>query len=196
MAVDNRLDTIFTNKMAREKFSHIIRNGATDLVSQLQHKAREHVDLLNLCETQTQRLSLRESLQICTTSDDETALCKISVEGIDYPVIISATESVPNKFCHYSRSSIAWVYIIDASYGRHLADNSRFQNLSLSKTEKELCIQLFEGKPLSDIAAQRRVSEQTVRKQLQSTLRKTELESQEELIIFLFEQCIEYGLVK
>lgn len=194
LAVDDHLNTIFANKMAREKFSHVVETSDRDLVSSLRIQARDHIDFLGLCDTQANRATIRNAI-LTPSSQYKKSTGDISINGKRYPIIISATNSVPSLFRHYSRSSVAWIYILDAQYAQHIENSRGFRSLDLSKTEKELCILLFEGKSIADIAEYRRVADQTIRKQLQSILRKTNLKSQEELIIYLFENCIEYRLV-
>lgn len=197
LAVDNQVNSVFSNKLFRQLINSSITNEEFDASTSLRHLAREHIDLLKLCTRANQRIVLRNAIHDCMNATSKhSVLFKLSINEIEYPVIISTTACVPRLFRHYTRTGLAWVYFLGANYAQHLKENLRFQALKLSKAEKELSILLFEGARLSDISEHRGVSEQTVRKQLQSVLRKTRLESQEALILFLFEHCIEYGLVK
>lgn len=63
-------------------------------------------------------------------------------------------------------------------------------HFKLSPSELALAKALFKGFSLNEITEARKVSKQTVRKQLQSILRKTGTDSQEALIVLLFDKCL------
>jgi DNA-binding CsgD family transcriptional regulator len=67
---------------------------------------------------------------------------------------------------------------------------SLIAHFKLSPSEIELAKALFKGLSLNEITEARHVSKQTVRKQLQSILRKTGADSQEALIVLLFDKCL------
>ncbi|MFV1871855.1 MAG: helix-turn-helix transcriptional regulator [Oleiphilus sp.] len=64
------------------------------------------------------------------------------------------------------------------------------RTFKLTPSEAELSKQIFHGHSLNDIAQIRSVSKQTIRKQLQSVLKKTRCDSQEALMIKLFDTVI------
>jgi DNA-binding CsgD family transcriptional regulator len=64
------------------------------------------------------------------------------------------------------------------------------QLYSLTPSESELAKLIFKGLSLQEISDHRSVSKQTIRKQLQSVLKKTNCEGQEALIIVIFEALL------
>ncbi len=64
------------------------------------------------------------------------------------------------------------------------------QVYSLTPSEAELTKFLFNGRSLQNVADIRLVSKQTIRKQFQSVLKKTQCESQEALIIEIFDALL------
>jgi DNA-binding NarL/FixJ family response regulator len=71
-----------------------------------------------------------------------------------------------------------------------VSKESLIAHFKLSPSEIELAKALFKGFSLNEITEVRNVSKQTVRKQLQSILRKTGADSQEALIVLLFDKCL------
>lgn len=61
---------------------------------------------------------------------------------------------------------------------------------NLTQSEAELAKSLFDGLSLQETAETRNVSKQTIRKQLQSVLKKTNCDSQEKLILAMFEAIV------
>lgn len=66
------------------------------------------------------------------------------------------------------------------------------KDYNVTPTESQLAEQLFLGASPKAIADMRGVSVQTVRKQLQSLLRKTDCVSQEALVVLVYERCLHY----
>jgi len=187
IAIDNHFNTIFTNRLAENSLC-----SAPD--DPLLRNALETTNLLSICNP-AQKKQFKQCLTQCLQKQCDSKYMNIEINGKSFSVVISPVDSVPNIFRELSRSRVVWVYIITDQYAKTLRKKSNFIELALSAAETELAIQLFEGSSLDKIAHNRRVSKQTVRKQLQSVLRKTQCDTQENLIIFLFEKFIHYGLL-
>ena len=71
-----------------------------------------------------------------------------------------------------------------------ISKQSLSHHFNLSPSEIELAQALFSGMSLNDITEERHVSKQTVRKQLQSILKKTSAQSQEALMLLMFDRCV------
>ncbi len=76
-----------------------------------------------------------------------------------------------------------------------LCKDMLIREFNLTPSEAELSQAIFHGKSLQEITENRHVSKQTVRKQLQSVMKKTGTESQETLLLLLFERCLLTKLV-
>ena len=96
----------------------------------------------------------------------------------------------------FQENKVSWIYLLKPNYSQTLKIHKGFQDLGLSTAETELSTLLFDGKSLNDISEQRHVSKQTVRKQLQSVLRKTNCDSQENLMIFFIRKLHSLSLNK
>ncbi len=81
---------------------------------------------------------------------------------------------------------LVWIYWQAEQPGTALSRDQLRQHFSLTATEADLAIQLFQGLTPKEFALQRGVAESTVRKQLRHVLRKTGTSCQEELIKALF----------
>jgi DNA-binding CsgD family transcriptional regulator len=185
MAIDDNLNTIFINQAAQR----LLQKSSPQMVSKQEN-------LLKLCQPDSYyklKQSLTSSLSGNTTTSSHLV---INFNDAPLALIITTTNTVPNAFRHFSRNNISWVYLLNPDYTTTLKSHPEFQALGLSIAEFELSSALFNGQSLNDIAENRHVSKQTVRKQLQSVLRKTDCESQENLMIFFFENYIHYGLTK
>lgn len=79
-------------------------------------------------------------------------------------------------------------------FALEISKQSLSHHFSLSPSEIELTQALFSGLSLNEITEQRHVSKQTVRKQLQSILKKTGANSQEALMLLMFDRCLLSGL--
>jgi len=185
IAIDNQLNTLFINQSAHA----LLQNNSNQLISRKEN-------LLKLCDNENHQQRLKQALTSSLSGDTtENRYLKIDINGKPLPVILIACNSVPNVFRHYARQQVSWMYLLKPDYSQSLKSHSGFQGLSLSSAETILACALFEGKSLNDISEQRHVSKQTVRKQLQSVLRKTHCDSQESLMLFLFESFIHYDLI-
>jgi DNA-binding CsgD family transcriptional regulator len=182
VAIDEGLNTVFANQSALRILQKATKSTNTQ------------VNLFKLCKTES-RQKLKQAIINSLMGNATTSRHMI----IDYdkaslPLIITTTNTVPNVFRHFSRNTISWIYILKPAFTDTLKSHPEFQALGLSTAEIQLSCALFSGQSLNNIAEQRHVSKQTVRKQLQSILRKTGCESQENLILFFFENYIHYGL--
>jgi len=212
IAIDNHFNTVFSNRAAQELLTPLrqslsiqslspgsLSTGShlrVDTVSSLRAIARENINLLTLCRHEKQKQELKLAISNSFTGNDiNSRHMNIELANQNIPLIISASNSLPNIFQHYSRDSLSWVYFLSADYTQTLKSHSNFKSLKLSAAETSLATLLFEGNNLNDIAETRNVSKQTVRKQLQAILRKTACENQETLMIFFFEQCVHYSLM-
>lgn len=194
-AVDNHLNVIFTNVAFVSALGNMDTLRPESTFQALKQQARETTNLLTLSSNAEQNSKLKDALLACTQVNTPSYRhCQLDIKGRQQSLMIVATHAVPNLFRHYARDELAWVYLLDTSYRQILHSSEAFKALKLSSTEKALCLLLFEGHKLSEIAEHRRVSQQTVRKQLQSVLRKTQQEGQEGLILFLFNTCIQHTL--
>lgn len=70
--------------------------------------------------------------------------------------------------------------------------NEGLKAFGLTRTEHHLAEQVFLGASPKAIADNRGVSVQTIRKQLQSLMRKTACASQEALVVLIYERCLHY----
>jgi len=191
IAIDNHFNTIFSNQAARH-FLHSIDKGRKSL----RDVARGDINLIKLCSQEKQKQELRQTLSKSFSDKNLTAqYLLIDIEKSRTPLIISPSDGVPDSFNHIARDALSWVYFLQTDYSQTLKAHPSFKRLKLSSAESELATSLFEGNSLSEIAENRRVSKQTVRKQLQSVLRKTQCETQENLVLFFFENCIRYSLM-
>jgi DNA-binding CsgD family transcriptional regulator len=194
-AVDNHLNAIFTNMAFTNAIENLNQQAPSDTLKTLKQQSRETINLLALSSNAEQNTLLKDALRTCTQANTANFRhCQLDIKGRQQSLIVVSAHSVPNLFHHYARDGLAWVYLLDTSYRNILQNSAPFIALKLSSAEKALCLLLFEGHNLSTIAEHRRVSQQTVRKQLQSVLRKTQQEGQENLILFLFKTCIQHGL--
>ena len=184
VAIDEGLNTVFTNQAAQ----CILQKASAQTVSKQEN-------LLKLCQSNSYP-KLKQALSNSLTGNAIASRhLIIDVNETSLALIVTSENTVPNVFRHFSRNNISWVYLLNPDYTPTLKSHPEFQDLGLSTAEIELSSALFNGQSLNDIAEQRHVSKQTVRKQLQSVLRKTSCESQENLMIFFFENHIHYGLI-
>jgi len=192
LAIDNHFKTIFVNRSALKILS---TEHQTNYQTERLLSDKQPASLLQLCEQEAHKKQLKcyltESLTHIST---ESRYLAVDINNQNLALIIAPQDNVPNVFRQFSRDSIAWVYLLSPEYAQTLKTHPNFQQLGLSSTETELACLLFEGLSLNTIADKRHVSKQTVRKQLQSILKKTACENQEELMIFFFEKYIHYGL--
>jgi len=192
IAIDNQLNTLFINHSAHallQNNSNQLQNNSNQLICQKEN-------LLKLCSNENHQQLLKQALTNSLSGNTtENRYLKIDINNKPLPVILVACNSVPNVFRHYARQQVSWMYLLKPDYTQSLKSHSGFQGLGLTSTEAILACALFEGKSLNDISEQRYVSKQTVRKQLQSVLRKTHCDSQESLMLFLFENYIHYDLI-
>jgi len=183
MAIDDNQNTIFINQAAQ----HLLQKASTQTLTKQE-------SLLRLCQSDSY-YKLKQALTNSLTGNSVTSRhLNVDVNETSFALIVTTANTVPNVFKHFSRNNISWVYLLNPDYSVTLKSNPEFQALGLSTAEIELSCAFFSGQSLNDIAEQRHVSKQTVRKQLQSVLRKTDCESQENLMIFFFENYIHYGL--
>lgn len=183
VAIDESLNTVFTNQAAQS----LLQKASTQMVT-------KQANLLKLCQPDSHS-KLKQALTNSLTDNTLTSrYLIIDFKETPLALIVTTANTVPNVFRHFSRNNISWVYILNPDYTLTLKSHPEFQALGLSTAEIELSCALFSGQSLNEIAEQRHVSKQTVRKQLQSVLRKTHCESQENLMLFFFENYIHYGL--
>jgi len=193
LAIDRQFNVIFSNQAAQTQLT-LMTQQLVDISSQ--SLARETVNLLSLCTQASQRQQLRQILTESQINDVPiNHYLHLELSGQRIPVVISSRNKLPNAINPYSQGKLAWVYLLNQNYILALKKHSNFKRLKLSAAETELATHLFAGDSLNDIAETRHVSKQTVRKQLQSILRKSHCENQEELMLFFFEQCIHYSLI-
>jgi len=186
IAIDDHLNTIFINKSARA----LLHTKAIQQIT-------KNENLLKLCRNANHQPKLKQALtRSLTGTSVSSQYLHVDINGTTQPIVIAATNTLPNVFRHFSRNYVSWVYLLKPDYSNTLKSHPEFQALGLSTTETELATLLFEGKSLNEISELRHVSKQTVRKQLQSVLRKTACESQENLMLFFFENFIHYGLTQ
>ena len=98
---------------------------------------------------------------------------------------LASTLIVPGGFTNEEQRASA-----NGIFDLSISNASLIDQFKLSPSEVALAKALFQGLSLNDITLLRKVSKQTVRKQLQSILRKTGVESQEALILLLFDKCL------
>jgi len=193
LAIDRQFNVIFSNQAAQTQLT-LMTQELIDISSQ--SLARETVNLLSLCTQASQRQQLRQILTESQINDVPiNHYLHLELSGQRIPLVISSRNKLPNAISHCSQGKLAWIYLLNQNYILALKKHSNFKRLKLSAAETELATHLFAGESLNDIAETRHVSKQTVRKQLQSVLRKTHCENQEELMLFFFEQCIHYSLI-
>jgi len=184
IAIDDNLNTIFINLAAQ----YLLQKTTFQTVTKQE-------SLLELCQADS-HYKLKQALTNSLTGKTLTSRhLMIDFNEITLALIVTTANTVPNAFRHFSRNNISWIYILKPDYSLTLKSHPELKTLGLSTAEIELSCALFSGKSLNDIAEQRHVSKQTVRKQLQSVLRKTNCESQENLMLFFFENYIHYGLI-
>ena len=194
--IDNHLNNIFTNHAFEKHLSDSTICTNLSSIKEIRAIARSDTNLLSYCENDKDKQLLKTALKALSSSKEETShYLKLLINGTETPVILTTTGYVPNVFRHYARDNLVWIHLLNNDYSQALKNNERFKGLGLSKTEQELSTLLFQGHSLNDISDARNVSKQTVRKQLQSTLRKTNCESQEDLIKFLFQHCLQFCLI-
>lgn len=97
-----------------------------------------------------------------------------------------------NQF--FTSSHLATVPAANQAFEPEVSKQSLSHHFNLSPSEIELSQALFKGLSLNEITEARHVSKQTVRKQLQSILKKTGAQSQEALMLLLFDRCLLTGL--
>ena len=182
LAIDENLDTFFSNLPAQQLLQKVSPSSSN-----------KHVSLLTLCQPDKHQL-LKQALLNSLKSKVSTSNHLI-IKFNEAPLTLIITNTAPNVFRHLSGNNTSWVYLLNPDFTNTLKLHPEFQALHLSATEIELSCALFNGHSLSQVAEQRHVSKQTVRKQLQSILRKTNCESQEHLMLFLFRNYIHYGLM-
>lgn len=183
IAIDENQNTVFSNQAAQRTLQKVTASAVMKQQS-----------LLELCQPDnhaTLKQALIDSLSGKVSSSRHLI---IGFNKAPLTVIVTTTNTIPNVFRHFSRNNITWVYLLQTDYTNTLKSHPDFLILGLSSTEVELSCALFNGQSVNNIAEERRVSKQTVRKQLQSILRKTNCETQESLMIFFFENYIHYGL--
>lgn len=184
MAIDDNLNTIFINQAAL----YILQKATIKMVTKQE-------SLLKICRADN-HYKLKQALTNSLSGNTLTSShLMIDFNEITLALIITTANTVPNAFRHFSRNNVSWIYILKPDYTLTLKSHPELKKIGLSSAEIELSCALFSGTSLNNIAEQRHVSKQTVRKQLQSVLRKTHCESQESLIIFFFENYIHYGLI-
>lgn len=183
MAIDDRLNIVFTNNAAQRT-----------LQKATAHTVTKQDNLLQLCQPDSHATLKQALLQSLNGHALTSRHLIVDFNKTPLTLIVMTTNTVPNIFRHFSRNNISWVYLLNPDYTQPLKSHPDFQALGLSSAEVELSCALFIGQSLNEIAELRRVSKQTVRKQLQSILRKTHCENQETLMIFFFENYIHYGL--
>lgn len=194
--VDNHLNNIFTNEAFEKHLSENQHFPQTSSLKKFKALARSDTNLLSYCEDEKEKLKLKTALKELSISQEEKShYLKLLINETETPIIITTSGYVPNVFRHYARDNLVWIHLLNNDYSQALKNNERFQGLGLSKTEQELSTLLFQGQSLNEISNARKVSKQTVRKQLQSTLRKTNCECQEDLIKFLFQHCLQFSLI-
>jgi DNA-binding CsgD family transcriptional regulator len=183
VAIDECLNSVFTNQAAQRT-----------LQKATAHTVTKQENLLQLCQPNSHATLKKALINSLNGNALKSRHLIIDFNKTPLTLIVTTTNTVPNVFRHVSRNTISWVYILNPDYTRSLKSHTGFQALGLSTAEVELACALFIGQSLNEIAELRCVSKQTVRKQLQSILRKTDCENQESLMIFFFESYIHYGL--
>jgi DNA-binding CsgD family transcriptional regulator len=205
LAIDNHLNTIFCNTPAKQTLYTALKGSDSApsedqqalSLSELKAIGRDHFNFLTLCSNEHQQHALKQALiKHLKKQSNKSQYLNILIGKKSIPIVLVSPLSVPNIFRNVSRNNIVWVYLLNTDFSQALKRHSNFQALNLSTAEAELSILLFEGKSLIEISESRKVSKQTVRKQLQAVLRKTQCENQEGLILFLFDQCIRHTLIQ
>ncbi len=197
--LDNHSNTIFVSEAMQTQYDALPATAEPNakIYDHLRSQARDHFDFIKLCDKPSEREQLKKHLKTLSKasvpSSVHMTLCYLSKNT---SIILANFGEVPNLFRHYTRDSLVWVYVLNGSYESLIKHHPDFLSLGLSQAEQALCTLLFEGNSLQDISSIRSVSKQTVRKQLQSVLRKTECESQEALIKFMFEHYIQHELIE
>lgn len=110
--------------------------------------------------------------------------------GLPAPAPYPLEKHYPEKHQPEQRQPDKQLTAANDTFDLQVSKASLVSRFKLSPTETMLAKALFQGKSLNEICAYRQVSKQTLRKQLQSILRKTATESQEELILLIFDSCL------
>lgn len=185
LAIDDGFNTIFTNQAAQR----LLQKASIQ-------RGPKQESLLKLCQP-SNHYKLKQALTNSLNGNNPASQhLTINFKETTLALIVTTANTVPNVFRRFSRNNISWVYLLNPDYTITLKSHPEFQALGLSTAEIALSSALFNGQSLNVIAEQRHVSKQTVRKQLQSVLRKTDCESQENLMIFFFENYVHYGLTR
>jgi len=193
LAIDRQFNVVFSNHAANTQLSMIAPASTSHALNNL---AKENINLLSLCTQATQRQTLRHILtQSQSVGQPINRYLYLDMAGHKLPLVISSSSRIPTTVRHYAHEQLIWVYFLNQNYSQTLKRHLNFKALKLSIAETELASSLFAGRSLNDISETRKVSKQTVRKQLQSILRKAECENQEKLMLLFFEQCIHYSLI-
>ncbi|PJF39649.1 MAG: hypothetical protein CUN55_13870 [Phototrophicales bacterium] len=196
--IDEQQHTVMTNNAMTEVLSatqkHAQHNQLADEFKQA-HLAISPTsppnNIFNLCANTDQRKRLKNLLNEAFKAPTPITLytCFNSAHT-NTPIILRKDESPLPWQSNGAQGKVVWLYVLNKCYGDWIAQMPAFIQSGLSVTEQKLYLHLFEGGSLDSFAKARQVSKQTVRKQLQSLLRKFGLESQEMLIKHCFEHYV------
>ncbi len=192
LAVDNQWRLVFENKAARA-----LANFSAIGQSEFCKDSISHVNLMRIAGIDVSVAldkKMRKALEIRLGGEEKNvAVLQVPV-GEKFQQVVICPSPIPGMFQHYTRDHWVWIYYLNIECLAALKLNQRLQDMHLTPTEIELAFMLLVGDSIQTIASHRTVSEQTVRKQIRSIFRKTGCDSQESLIIFLFERVIKYGI--
>lgn len=107
--------------------------------------------------------------------------------SIDYVMTHHPCQALPQTPRPYTVCEFKGKRAANHAYYIHIERSSLQSLFGLTLSEAELGTLLFNGLNLQQIAEHRRVSKQTIRKQLQAILKKTQCDSQEAFLLLTFE---------
>ncbi|PID45130.1 MAG: hypothetical protein CSB48_00060 [Proteobacteria bacterium] len=115
---------------------------------------------------------------------------ELKINNTNHPVLISPSSGSASFFKRSPHRQLYWLYFFNDNLFEQIDTMQLSEQAGFTAAESDVALLLARGFTLAEIAESRKVSLETIKKQRNSIFRKTRCDTQEQLLIFLFEQVI------